>query len=84
MICTHRQTLFLLSYQRKRMGRHVERMGKRRGEYRNFIFMLPCIVIDLFLSRVRMELSSILTLLGNGHQKTCMQITSAECTVENS
>jgi len=26
---------------------------------------------------------SILTLLGSGHQKTCMKLASAECTVEN-
>jgi hypothetical protein len=32
---------------------------------------------------VRMELLSILTLLGSGHH-TCMKLTSAECTVENS
>jgi len=28
--------------------------------------------------------SSILTLLGSGHPKNCMKLTSAECTVENS
>ena len=59
--------------------------------------MLPCIVTDflfnnqpdaliiqIFLFRVRMEQSSILTLLGSGHQKACMKLTSAEYTVENS
>jgi hypothetical protein len=35
-------------------------------------------------SRVRMELSSILTLLGSGRHKTCMKLMSAKCTVDNS
>jgi hypothetical protein len=29
-----------------------------------------------------MELRYILTLLGSGHQNTCMKLTSGECTVE--
>jgi len=50
-----------------------------RKQTPNFTFMLPCIVIDFFLnnqqdaliiqSRVRMELPSVVTLLGSCHQK---------------
>jgi len=39
--------------------------------------------IRSFPSRVRMELSSVMTLLGSGRQ-TCMKLTNAKCTVENS
>jgi len=39
-------------------------------------------VIKLYMFRA--SSLSILTLLGSGHKKTCMKLTNAECTVENS
>ena len=56
--------------------------------------MLPCIVRDFFLNNQPdaliiqicyvIKLYRVLTLLGSGHQKTCMKLITAECTVENS
>jgi hypothetical protein len=40
-------------------------------------------IIKSFLLYIRLERSSILTLLGSGKPETCMKLTSAECTVEN-
>jgi hypothetical protein len=42
------------------------------------------VLYDRFQAESGWKCSSILTVLGSGHKKTCMKLTSAECTVENS